>query len=350
MNRKKIILGIVALLVVVGLWFTWRVMGSGTRFSQKTKTLYIPEGKATKQYVMQVLKDSGWLKSNGLFNWVAGKTGCWGRLKPGRYEIKKGTSVWALAKKLRNNAQDPVNLVIIKLRTKEEVAKKLGNSFACGYDAVYAALNNNELLKQLGSDTTTYLVNIIPNTYAILWTTPADKLLARLFDESKKFWTEERKQKAAKQGYTPAEIYNIAALVEEETNAEADKGKIARVYMNRLQKNMKLEADPTIKFAIKDFALTRILNKHKDAAAASPYSTYAHTGLPPGPICTPSVKTIDAVLNAAPADYIFFVAQPNFSGLSNFAVDYAEHQQYAAQYHQFLDSLFLARKNKNAAP
>lgn len=342
-------MAITAVILIIVLFFTWQVLGSGTRFSEKSKTLYIPEGKATKEYVMQLLKDSGWLKNLGTFAQVAAKTGCWGRLKPGRYEIKKGASIWNLVKKLRNNAQDPVNLVIIKLRTKEEVARKLGGLFACGYEPVFSALNNNDLLKQLGTDTTTYLTRIIPNTYSILWTTPADKILSRLFEESKKFWTEERRQKAAKQGYSTEEIYNIAALVEEETNKEADKGKIARVYMNRLQKNMKLEADPTIKFAIKDFSITRILNKHKDAAAASPYSTYANAGLPPGPICTPSVKTIDAVLDAEPADYIFFVAQPNFSGLSNFAVDYNEHLKYAAQYHKFLDSIFLARKNKNAA-
>lgn len=346
MNRKKIALSVAGIIILLIIFILVRLMGSGTRFSGKSKMLLIPEGRANKAYVMQLLKDSGWLKHPGTFNWIAKTTGCWGRLKPGRYEIKKGTSIWQLVKKLRNNAQEPVNLVIIKLRTKEEVAKKIGNAFACGPDPILSLLNNNDFLKTQGTDTTSYLVNIIPNTYTILWTTPAEKILTRLFDESKKFWTEERKQKAAAQGYTTSQVYNIAALVEEETNKEADKGNIARVYMNRLQKNMKLEADPTIKFAIKDFSITRILNKHKDSAASSPYSTYAHTGLPPGPICTPSVKTIDAVLNAPAADYIFFVAQPNFSGLSNFAVDYSEHQKYAAQYHRFLDSVFLARKQK----
>lgn len=346
MNRKKILLLILGVLLLAGLFITYRVMGSGTSFSSKEKVLFIPEGKNTRAYVMQVLKDSGWLKNPGTFNLVAKQAGVWSRLKPGRYEIKKGMSIWQLAKKLRSGAQDAVDLVIIKLRTREEVAKKIGPAFACGPDSLLAILNNNEKLRSMGTDTAKYLENIIPNTYTLLWTTPAEKILLRLFDESKKFWTEERKQKAAQLGFTPEQLYTIASLVEEETTNAADKGKIARVYMNRLQKNIKLDADPTIKFAINDFSLTRILNKHKEQAASSPYSTYAHPGLPPGPICTPSIKTIDAVLDAPPADYIFFVAQPNFSGLSNFSNNYEEHQKYAAIYHKFLDSLFLARKNK----
>lgn len=347
MSRKKILLIILGVLLLAGIFIVYRVTGSGTKFSAKEKVLFIPEGKNNREYVLQLLKDSGWLKNPGTFNMVAKQAGMWSRLKPGRYEIKKGASIWKLVKKLRSGVQDAVDLVIIKLRTREETAKKIGAQFACGPDAILSILNSNDSLKKFGTDTATYITNIIPNTYTILWTTPAEKILSRLFEESKKFWTEERKQKAAQQGYSTSEIYNIASLVEEETNKEADKGNIARVYMNRLQKNMKLEADPTIKFAIKDFSITRILNKHKDQAASSPYSTYAHAGLPPGPICTPSIKTIDAVLDAPPADYIFFVAQPNFSGLSNFAVDYEEHKKYAAEYHRFLDSVFLARKNKN---
>lgn len=349
MNRKKILLAVLGLIVLAGIFIAFRVMGSGTRFSSKEKILYIPEGKNNREYVMQLLKDSGWLKNPGTFSLVAGKAGVWSRLKPGRYKIKKGMSIWNLAKKLRGGAQDPVDLVIIKWRTREEVAQKLGSAFACGPDALLSLLNNNNWLTAQGTDTNKYLTRIIPNTYSILWTTPAEKILSRLFEESNKFWTEERKQKAARQGFSTDQIYNIASLVEEETNNAADKGRVARVYMNRLQQGIKLDADPTIKFAIKDFSITRILNKHKEQAASSPFSTYANKGLPPGPICTPSIKTIDAVLDAPAADYIFFVAQPNFSGLSNFTADYQQHLKYADDYHKFLDSLFLARKNKAAA-
>jgi UPF0755 protein len=135
--------------------------------------------------------------------------------------------------------------------------------------------------------------------------------------------------------------------VEEETNKEEDKGKIASVYINRINKGMKLEADPTVKFAMKDFGLKRILLEH--LKFPSPYNTYQNLGLPPGPICTPSSKTIDAVLNAPQTDYIFFVAKPDFNGYSNFAATYSEHLQYAKAYQNALDSLIKAKKQKEAA-
>jgi UPF0755 protein len=347
MKRKKIIiLSALALIVLAASFAAFRFLGGATAFQQKTRVLYIPTGKNNKAYVMQTLKDSGWLKNPGSFNWLAGKMGCWSRLKPGRYEISRGTSILHLVKKLRNGVQDPVKLVIIKLRTREEVARKIGAQFECGAEPVLNILNNNESLRAMGADTAQYLASIIPNTYSILWNTPADKILSRLFAEAKKFWNEERQQQAKNLGYTPEQIMTIASIVEEETTRPEDKGTIARVYLNRLAKNMKLEADPTLKFALGDFSLTRIKEIHKKITAASPFNTYTHAGLPPGPICTPSVKTIDATLNAPASDYIFFVAQPNFSGLSNFAADYSEHLKYAAIYHRFLDSLETARKLK----
>jgi len=136
----------------------------------------------------------------------------------------------------------------------------------------------------------------------------------------------------------------MASIVEEETNKEADKGKIASVYMNRMATGMKLQADPTVKFALKNFALTRILHGH--LAYPSPYNTYQNTGLPPGPICTPSVKTIDAVLNAPKTNYTYFVAKPDFNGYSNFATTYEEHLVYAKAYQQALDSLVAAKAKK----
>jgi UPF0755 protein len=143
-------------------------------------------------------------------------------------------------------------------------------------------------------------------------------------------------------------VYTLASVVEEETNAESDKGKIASVYLNRLKKNMRLEADPTLKFALNDFELERVIQKHKELTAASPYNTYTHGGLPPGPICTPSIRTIDAVLDAPETDFIFFVAQPNNSGLSNFTADYNEHIKNAVIYRKYLDSIGIKKKISSA--
>lgn len=240
--------------------------------------------------------------------------------------------------------RETVKVIINKERTREDVAELLSKLMNDDIENYRKYLFNEDSLQKFGKDSATIMSAIIPNTYLVFKGTSAGKVLKKILDYENVFWDSTRKEKAQKLGFTPHQIITIASIVEEETNKEADKGKIASVYINRLQQGMKLEADPTLKYAINDFSLKRILLKHKDMAANSPYSTYANIGLPPGPICTPSTKTIDAVLNAPKTDYIFFVAQPNFSGLSNFTKDYQEHLKNAKSYHLFLDSLAKAKK------
>ena len=203
-------------------------------------------------------------------------------------------------------------------------------------------LSNNDSLRPYSIDSNTVATIIVPNTYTFYWITPLGKIFSKLKAASDEFWSEDsRLDKAKQMGFTPKEIYTIASIVEEETNKEADKGKIASVYINRYHKGMALGADPTIKFALKDFSLKRILFQH--LSVQSPYNTYKNKGLPPGPICTPSTNTIDAVLNAPATDYVYFVAKPDFSGYSNFSSNFAEHSQYAKQYQQALNE-YLSKK------
>jgi UPF0755 protein len=240
---------------------------------------------------------------------------------------------------LSSGRQAPVNLVITKLRTKEDLAQKLAANFETDSLTVISFLNNADSMKGFQLDSNYVMTAVIPNTYSILWNTPASKIFRKLFDEKEKFWNEERSKKAAALNMTPVQVYTMASIVEEETNKEQDKGNIASVYINRIASGQRLEADPTIKFALRNFGLKRIRNVHKEAAASSPYNTYYVKGLPPGPICTPSSKTIDAVLNAPVTDYLFFVARPDWSGLSNFTASYAEHMINAKNYQRFLDSV-----------
>ena len=247
---------------------------------------------------------------------------------------------------LRSGNQSPVNLVITKLRTKEDLAKKLGNNFECDSISVLQFLNNNDSLSKYDLDSNTAMTAVIPNTYILKWNNTPSTIFKKLFTEKEKFWNNKRKQQAAALQLSEKEVYTLASIVEEETNEEDDKGKIASVYINRMRTGMKLAADPTVKFAMKDFGLKRIYFKH--LSYPSPFNTYQHTGLPPGPICTPSIKTIDAVLNAPSTDYLFFVAKPDFSGYSNFASTYEEHQKYARAYQQALDSIItLKQQNQN---
>jgi UPF0755 protein len=170
-----------------------------------------------------------------------------------------------------------------------------------------------------------------------MWNASAKKIIDKLYSEKEKFWNAERLNKAKALNFSAEQVYTMASIVEEETNKEHDKGLIASTYINRMNTGMKLQADPTVKFAMKNFGLRRILLKH--LSFDSPFNTYINAGLPPGPICTPSTKTIDAVLNAPQTNYIYFVARPDWSGLSNFCQSYTEHMVNAKNYQHFLDSV-----------
>jgi UPF0755 protein len=193
-------------------------------------------------------------------------------------------------------------------------------------------LNNNDSLKKYGLDTNTVMSVVIPDTYTYFWNTTPQKVFQKLYDGSQKFWNKERKEKAVSHNLTPLQAITLASIVEEETIIKEDKGKIAGVYMNRIAKNMKLEADPTVKFALKNFGLKRIYNA--DLKVPSPFNTYYTTGLPPGPICTPSVETIEEVLNSPKTDYLFFVANSDYSGYHIFTSSYTDHLKYAAILHK----------------
>jgi UPF0755 protein len=177
---------------------------------------------------------------------------------------------------------------------------------------------------------------VFPNTYTYLWTTNTSGIFKKLIAEHRKVWNEERKRKAEQLGLSPTNAYILASIIEEETTNNNEKGLIASVYLNRLSKNMSLGADPTVKFALRNFALKRIYEKH--LAVESPYNTYRKKGLPPGPICTPSVATLDQVLNSPKTDYLFFVAKKDFTEGHVFTSKYQEHLKYAREYQQALNT------------
>ena len=318
----------------------WRLFGSNTNFSENKKSFFIKTGGNFND-VMDGLVTQGILKNPGTFKWVALRLDYDKKVKAGKYVIEKGAGIYSIVKKLRSGSQTAVNLVINKLRTKEDLAKKIASNFECDSAAFMNVLNNADSLRKYRLDTNTVMTAIIPNTYSILWNTPAPRIFKKLYEEQEIFWNDERRKKAAGLNLTPPQAYTLASIVEEETNQEADKGKIASVYLNRLETGMRLAADPTVKFAMRDFGLKRIYNKHLQYSSA--YNTYLNAGLPPGPICTPSTKTIDAVLNSPSTSYLFFVAKPDLRGFSNFATTYHEHLRFAKEYQLALDSLLMAK-------
>ncbi len=345
MKRKLLI--IVSLLLFPAIIFAWLLFGSATTFSSASKYIYVRGGQSASQQVISQFNTGNLIRTSSLFNITASQLKVWQRVKPGRFEIKKGESIFDIVRMFRNNQQSPVKLVINKLRIKEDIAKAIGKNFSTDSLTALLFLNNSDSLIKIGTDTNSLLTTIIPNTYFFNWNTSTKNILLRLKNEEDKFWNENNRiQKAQALGFTPKQVYILASIVEEETNKNGEKGNVASVYINRLNKGMPLAADPSIKFALKDFTLKRVLYNH--LTVASPYNTYKNKGLPPGPICTPSIKTIDAVLNAPATDYLFFVAKSDFSGYHHFSNNYAEHQQYAKAYQTALNELIAKKANKNS--
>ncbi|RAJ05262.1 UPF0755 protein [Chitinophaga skermanii] len=332
---KRIIVAVCCLLAGVAVYLAYQVFGPTARPYGDQKYFYIHTG-STYNDVLKGLQADGFVKHPKVFDLVANQLDYPSHVKAGRYEIKKGMSNFEIARMLRNGRQSPVRLVINKLRTKNDFIKLVDKNLEADSVSLRALLNDNVYLRQFGLDTQTVMCGIMPNTYEFFWNTSASKAFEKIEAEYKEFWTPERIAKATAQGLTPNKVIILASIVEEETNKNDEKSTIASVYLNRLRKNWRLGADPTVKFAIGDFTLRRIYNVHTQYE--SPYNTYRVFGLPPGPICTPSIASIEAVLNPVVSDYMFFCARADFSGYHAFAVTPAEHEANAKAYRDALSA------------
>lgn len=264
------------------------------------------------------------------FNWVSKKKDYRENIKPGRYALTKNMNTNTLVNKLRSGAQDPVDVVFNNVRLKEELAGKVSKYIWADSLSILGLFSDKQHIDSLGFNTETYRTMFIPNTYEMYWTTSADEFARRMHKEYNRFWNEERKQKAVDMNLSLAEVSILASIVQQETIKDDELPRVAGLYVNRLKKGMFLQADPTVKYAIGDFSIKRVLNKH--LKIDSPYNTYKYAGLPPGPICFPSIKTIDAVLNYEHHNYLYMCAKADFSGHHSFAATLAQHNRNAAKY------------------
>jgi UPF0755 protein len=331
---KKLILGIVVVLLLGVAFIGWRFFTGNTPFSEKSKYLYIHTGHANYDEVLQTIKDSQFVRNPGSFDFLAQRLDLPEAIKAGRYEIKKGMSLSDIVRMLRNGQQSPVNLIITKIRTKEDLAAMIGRKFECDSASAIAYMNNTDTVQAYGFDTNTIMATVYPNTYTYFWNTTPDVIFKKLFAEYKKVWTPERVEQARQHGLTPVKAYTLASIIEEETRNNKEKDTMASVYLNRYRAGMPLQADPTVKFALRDFGLKRIYEKH--TAVESPYNTYRNKGLPPGPICTPSLVTLDAVLQSPQTKYLYFVVSPDLTR-HIFTEDYKDHLVYAKEFHKSMD-------------
>lgn len=328
---KVVLLGILALALIAAYF----VFAPNTGSMSEGEYLYIHTGSGYKQ-VREALKQGGFVQDMNSFDFLAKQAKYPDHVHPGRYRIHKGMSNFSIVRMLRAGKQTPVKLVIGKMRTKADFIRLVSTHLEADSNVLNRMLSDNVYLAQFGLDSSTALCAVMPNTFEFYWNTSADKAFRKIEQGFAHFWTDARKAAAKAHGLTPQQAIILASIAEEESNKHDEQPNIASVYLNRIKKGMKLQADPTAKYAAGDFALRRITSAQ--TSIPSPYNTYYVAGLPPGPICTPSAATIDAVLAAPQTDFLYFCAKEDFSGYHRFASNYADHMKNAALYQQALNA------------
>lgn len=290
--------------------------------------LYITTGSSIDD-VERIIKENNILLNTETFKWVASQLK-YKTIKPGKYKIMQGMSNVELVRKLRAGDQEVVKLSFQNFRLMSEFAGYVGKQLECDSTELLNKLDSIDLIREYGFNEENIFCMFIPNTYEFYWNTSALKFIDKMNEQYVKFWTEDRIAKAKKIGLTKVEVSVLASIVDQEALVNKEMKTIAGVYMNRINRGMKLEADPTVIFAIGNFNIKRVLNKM--LAHNSPYNTYKYNGLPPGPICMPSIAAIDAVLSYEKHNYIYFCAKEDFSGYHNYASNLAEHQKNAKKF------------------
>jgi UPF0755 protein len=262
-------------------------------------------------------------------------TGTYRPFHPGNYEVRGGDSMRDIWNRMASGAQTPVHVVVGAFRTLDRLAASLGKQLMADSAAFAAVMNNDSLVQALGYNAQTLPALFIPNTYEVWWTLTPEEFMQRMQKENDRYWSTERLQKARRVALSPVEVATLASIVDEETNQKTEKPIVARLYLNRLSRGIPLQADPTVKFAVGDPSLRRILFAHLEVE--SPYNTYLHAGLPPGPIRVASVQGMEAVLDAPHHDYLYMCAKEDFSGFHNFSTTLAEHNAHARRYQTALN-------------
>ncbi len=309
--------------------------------TEKEVFINIPTG-ASFEFVLQLLSDQGIIQSPSSFIWISERKRYNDlTIKSGRYLIQDGMSNNELVNLLRSGRQTPINVVFNNLRTKEDFAGAIGQQLEIDSLELLNAMLDTAFLNEHQLDTFTVSTVFIPNTYEFYWNTPVSSFLSRMVAEHHHFWNDRRKAQAKALGLSLSEVTILASIVEKESFRLEEQPIIAGLYLNRLQKKMRLQSDPTVIFALGDFSIRRLLNK--DLKFDSPYNTYKYAGLPIGPISLPSIKAMEAVLNADEHDYIFMCAKDDFSGFHNFAVEASEHYANAAKYREALNQRNIKR-------
>lgn len=328
----KIALSVIAVILLAGggiAYWMWHRL-TKVQATEQTQWVYIV---GSELQTPEVLSDSKIQQALQIYHFDEKlKTGS----LEGAYRIDSGMTARAIAQKICFHQQTPIRITFHNIRLKEQWAGKVSEKLMCDSLSVLQAMLDPEFLREAETDEQNVIGILLPDTYEVYWNVKPKDLMQRMLKEYKKFWTEARVAKADGWGLTPQEVTILGSIAEEETQNRSERGVVAMLYWNRLQFDMPLQADPTVKYALQDFGLKRILNKHLEVE--SPYNTYRYGGLPPGPIRMVDKATLDTILNARIHTYLYMCAKPDFSGTHNFATTYSEHLRNAAAYHAALNA------------
>lgn len=338
MKKKHVILfSCIAVFILIAGYFSYsiyqKLFSPNVILQDKEAYLFIPTNSDVAS-VATLLLEKQYLKSINTFLWVANKKQYGKKVLPGKYLLKNGMNNNELVTMLRAGKQVPVNLTFNNIRTLNELSGKISKYLETDSATFINFFDTSSYFSKIGLNKDQTLTLFLPDTYQFHWNTSASEFTERMKKEHDVFWNDERKNALQSINMNEQEVYTLASIVYSETKMSDEAARVAGVYINRLSRNIPLQADPTIIFALKDFTKTRVLLS--DLQIESPYNTYLHTGLPPGPICMPPKKYIDAVLHYEKHQYIYFCAKEDFSGYSNFASTLEEHNRNAARYQKAL--------------
>lgn len=344
-NKRKplyhrVVLAVLAALIILSLIIAYRyylyIFAPNVRTpDDKPVSILIPTGSGFDD-LMDILNSRNLLINSKSFQWVARQKGFTSNIKPGHYVLKGSMNNNYLVNMFRSGIQTPVKVVFNNIRTIDQLAGKVSLQIEADSISLMQCWNDRIFLDSLGFSPVTVPIMFIPNTYEVWWNSDAYDFTRKMHKEYLRFWEGSRTDKARATGLSIQDVVILASIVEKETERNDEKPLIAGVYLNRLKKGWKLQADPTLVFASGDFELKRVLNSHKEID--SPYNTYKYPGLPPGPICIPSIASVDAVLNYQKHDYMFFCAKADLSGYHVFARTLMEHNRNARAYQQALNA------------
>ena len=325
---------VVLFLLITGKLLWWIFSPSVVIENSKDSYINISTGSEYED-VQKIVVDRGLVKNIKAFNWVAKRKNYSNFIHPGHYEFEDGMNNNDIINLLRSGTQTPVNLIFNNIRSLERLSSIVAGQIEADSSEIIDLLLDENYISQFKFSHETVMGAFIPNTYEFYWNTSASGFVERMIGEYEKFWNKERKDKATAKSLTIKQVGVLASIVDGETVRETEKSRIAGVYLNRLKKGIRLQADPTIIFAIGDFSRNRVLKA--DLQVDSPYNTYRYAGLPPGPISVPSVSGIDAVLNAEDHSFLYFCARADMSGYHHFSKSLREHNRYAYKYRQALN-------------